>query len=266
MAPRLALLLLRRLRIPALLSLAALLAPAQAASLGYAWIEHRVSTDLGWALAGDNGSGPSTSLTFVGSETSFDEVVEGNLHDVFTPPVGDISVADSTTQAGQTSALNAAEITSNGVAVSGVWVEGPDGGTARSQGTAQFRTGFWVDAPTGFSLGGDVDCSVFLGGDCEAFITFTGAGGVVLADWRTTDGNDGGNLTGTLLPGVNYGMWASTGSFAGLSGEGDKASLGAYRLHLELLTVPEVPEPASAALWALGLTALAGAVRRRSRG
>jgi len=258
--------LLRRLRTPALLSLAALLAPAQAASLGYGSIEHRVSTVDGWAIAGGNGSGPGTALTFVGSGLSFDEVVEGNLHDVFTPPDRDISVADSTTQAGQTSALTAAEITSNGVAVSGVWVEGPDGGTARSQGTAQFRTGFWVDVPTEFSLGGDVDCSVFLGGDCEAFITFTGAGGVVLADWHTTDGSDGGNLTGTLLPGVNYGMWARTGSYAALEGVGDKASLGAYQLHLKLLPVPEVPEPASVMLWALGLTALAGAVRRRSSG
>jgi len=267
MATRPALLLLRRLRTPVLLSLAALLAPAHAASLSYSWIEHRVSTDLGWVVAGSNGSGLTTSLTFAGSGPSFDEVVEGNLRDVFEPPNGEHSIAESLTQAGQTSALTAAEIASNGVAVSGVWVEGPDGGTAGSEGTAEFRTGFWVDVPTRFSLDGEVDCSVFLGGDCRAFIIFTGADDAVLAHWRTSDGSDGGKFTGTLLPGVNYGMSARAGTFAVLEGgAGDKASLGAYRLHLELLPVPEVPEPASVPLWALGLTALAGAVRRRGRG
>lgn len=267
MATRRALLLLRRLRIPALLSLASLLAPAHAASLSHPLIEHRVSTVAGWAIAGGNGSGPGTDWTLEGFGPSFDEVVEGNLQDVFTPPPGrDISVAESVTQASQTSALTVAEITSNGVAMSGVSVEGPDGGTARSQGTAEFHAVFSVDAPTRFSFSGEVDCFVFDLVECNAFIIFTGAEGEVLADLLTRDGSYTDDFTGTLLPGVNYGMRAYTDTFGLLSSVGNQSGLGAYRLHLELLPVPEVPEPVSVMLWALGLTALVGAVRGRRRG
>lgn len=259
--------LLRRLRTPALLSLAALLAPAQAASLGYGFIEHRVSTVPSWAIAGGNGSGPARMWELEGFGPSFDEVVEAQLHDVFTPPPPrDISVADSVTEAHQTSALTVAEIASNGAVVSGVGVEGPDGGQAVSQGTAEFLADFSVDAPTRFSFSGGVDCFVFDLVECNAFISFFGAEGAMLADLRTTDGSYTDDFTGTLLPGVNYGMRAYTNTFAVLESVGNQSGLGTYRLHLELLPVPEVPEPASVMLWAVGLIALAGAVRRRGRG
>jgi hypothetical protein len=239
--------------------------PATAASLVYPSIQHRASIDASFVIAGQNGSGPTTSDIRTGMGPAFDERLESVLTDVYEPPMEAPSYATALTVAEQTSTLSAPAIVSSGLASSLVEVSGPDGGVARSQGRAELRTLFSVDAPTGFSFGGDVSCFI-QGGTCDAFVTLTAPGGLVLADWRTTNGSDGGNVTGTLLPGVNYDLWARVGSFAGVTTVGSQGGFGLYQLNLELIPVPEIPEPATLALWGLGLAAVGAAARRRRRG
>jgi len=240
--------------------------PTLSASLFYTAVLHRVSTFQTGAQAGLNPDGPAEGTSRFSNGLSFDETLETVVTEVYDPPEPGRpnSLADALSNAEQASDLRPSAIFSSGNVASLAGVSGPDGGFALSETSTEFRASFRVNELTGFNFGGDVNCISLLGrGTCNAFVTLTGPAGEVIADWRTTDGQSGGNLRGLFQPDLEYDIQVRVQNRAPQVGVGNSAALGLYQLNLELIPAAAIPEPATTAMWLLGLGGLVLAVRRR---